>query len=181
MAPENKSNTVFIHGAPNAGKTQFLNRLNEVFKLTYYKSTRSHFDCKYRSGKIAPHFVIIEEGAFTKFFDPRDQYANAKLAFEGQGVVVETKHRSPREMFRGVPFILTANKLPQVMVEPKPRKDESEYEYRDRYNNFMAFMTRCKLHRMENSHPNSARFPYNAKELAIYMNYVMDKMDPEVE
>ena len=60
------------------------------------------------------------------------------------------------------------------MIEPKPFKDESEYEFRDRYNNFMAFMTRVKLHRMETSHANAERFPYNAKELAIYMNHVLD-------
>ena len=89
LSPENKTNTVFIYGAPNAGKTQFLNKLNEIFKLVYYKQTRSHFDCKYKNGKVAPHFVIIEEGAFNKFFDARDGYSNAKLAFEGQGLITE--------------------------------------------------------------------------------------------
>ena len=72
LSPGDKTNTVFIHGAPNAGKTQFPNRLNEVFNLTYYKQTRSHFDCKYKNGKIAPHFCVIEEGALSKLFDPRD-------------------------------------------------------------------------------------------------------------
>ena len=72
LSPENKTNCVFIYGAPNAGKTQFLNRLREIFELTYYKQTRSHFDCKYKNGKKAPHFVICEEGALTKFFNPAD-------------------------------------------------------------------------------------------------------------
>ena len=69
---------------------------------------------------------------------------------------------------------MTANKLPSVMHEPKRNKDEEEYEYHDRYNNFMAFMTRVKLHRMDKSHANAESFPYNFKELAIYMNYLMD-------
>ena len=42
---QDKTNTVVIYGASNAGKTQFLNRLNEIFNLTYYMQTRSHFDC----------------------------------------------------------------------------------------------------------------------------------------
>ena len=34
---ESKYNCVIIHGAPNAGKSQFLMRLSEVFELTYYE------------------------------------------------------------------------------------------------------------------------------------------------
>ena len=45
----------------------------------------------------------------------------------------------------------------------------------------MAFMTRCKLHQMNKSHRNSARFPYNAEELAIYMHHLINTMKPVVE
>ena len=31
---EHKRNSVLIHGAPNGGKTQFLNRLSEIFDCT---------------------------------------------------------------------------------------------------------------------------------------------------
>jgi hypothetical protein len=31
---------------------------------------------------------------------------------------------------------------------------------------------------MKNSHPNQARFPYTAEELAIYMQYVINKTCP---
>jgi len=126
-----------------------LKRLDEIFNLTYYQQTRGNFDCKYKHSKKAPHAVICEEGALSKFFAPQDQYVNAKLALEGQGLVVETKHRDPRVMFKDCPFIFTTNKLPKVMIEPKPRKNEDEWDFRDRYNNYMAFMTRCKFHRME--------------------------------
>ena len=84
-------------------------------------------------------------------------------------------------MFKGVPFIMTANKLPSVMIEPKLRKGENEWDFRDRYNNYMAFMTRCKIHRMEKSHANRDQFPYNAKELAIYMDHIMDTLDSGAE
>ena len=86
---ENKANSVLIHGAPNGGKTQFLNRLDEVFDLIYYKQTRSNFDCRYKGGKMAPHFIICEEGCLGKLFDPKDQYVYAKLFLEGQGIMLE--------------------------------------------------------------------------------------------
>ena len=89
MNPDTKTNCVMIYGAPNTGKTQFLQRLKQVFELVFYKQTRGHFDCRYKTGLRHPHFVICEEGCFTKLFDHRDGYQNAKLDFEGQGYVVE--------------------------------------------------------------------------------------------
>ena len=79
-------------------------------------------------------------------------------------------------MFKGVPFIFTTNKLPTVMKEPKKKKDEDDWDFRERYNNYMAFKTRCKTHHMNRSFRNTDRFPYNTEELAIYMNYVCDKI-----
>ena len=64
------------------------------------------------------------------------------------------------------------------MREPKPKLDEDEFEYKERYNNFMAFRTRCKVHCMEVSHRNAEKFTYTTEELAIYMDYLMEKMDP---
>jgi len=81
-------------------------------------------------------------------------------------------------MFKGVPFIFTTNKLPAVMKEPIRKKDEGEWEFKDRYNNYMAFMTRCRITRMDTPHRNTERFPYNTEELAIYMNHICDKMKP---
>ena len=83
LNPENKTNCVIIYGAPNTGKTKFLQALSKVLNLIYYKQTRGHFDCKYKSGKRQPHFIICEEGCFKKLFDYKDQYQNAKLFFEG--------------------------------------------------------------------------------------------------
>ena len=48
---EDKCNAVLIHGAPNAGKTQFLLRYKEIFKVEYYQQTRGNFDCRYRGGR----------------------------------------------------------------------------------------------------------------------------------
>ena len=45
----------------------------------------------------------------------------------------------------------------------------------------MAFMTRCKLHQMNNSHRNKEKFPYNSDELARYMHYLINNMKPVVE
>jgi hypothetical protein len=84
-------------------------------------------------------------------------------------------------MWENVPVIMTTNKLPKVMREPKPFKGEEEYENIERYNNYMAFMTRCRLHLMKRSHKNAAKFPYTAEELAIYMKYLCNKICPAVD
>ena len=76
---------------------------------------------------------------------------------------------------------MTSNKLPPVMRKPVAKKGEEDYELRERYNNYMAFMTRCKLHEMHTSHMNRDHFPYNADELAIYMHYLINKMVPVVD
>ena len=64
------------------------------------------------------------------------------------------------------------------MKEPIRKENEGEWEYKDRYNNFMAFMTRCKIHRMDKAHGNTERFPYNTMELAIYMDHICNLMKP---
>ncbi|MEC8429324.1 MAG: hypothetical protein VXZ35_12890, partial [Pseudomonadota bacterium] len=54
---EEKCNAVMIWGAPNAGKSQHLRRLGEIFKLEYYFQTKGNFDCKYKSGRTVPSFI----------------------------------------------------------------------------------------------------------------------------
>ena len=80
-----------IHGAPSSGKTQFLLRLKEIFKVEYYQQTRGNFDCRYKGGRSGPHFIFCEEGCLTKLFNPSDRYHAVKLALEGQGLMVENK------------------------------------------------------------------------------------------
>ena len=91
------------------------------------------------------------------------------------------KQRHPGLMFKGVPFIFTTNKLPAVMKEPIKKPNEDEWEYKDRYNNYMAFMTRCRIHRIDQSHRNTERFPYTTEELAIYMDHICNIMKPVTE
>ena len=80
--------------------------------------------------------------------------------------------RHPKEKWRGVPVILTTNKLPPVMREPRPYQNEESYHFRERYNNYMAFMTRCKLTQINKSHKNNEAFPYTAEQLALYMQHL---------
>ena len=81
---EEKCNAVVIHGAANSGKTQFLNKMKELFKLEYYQQTRGNFDCRYKGGRVEPHFVVCEEGCLMKLFNLADKYHSCKLALEGQ-------------------------------------------------------------------------------------------------
>ena len=92
--------------------------------------------------------------------------------------MIEEKHRNPATRFKKVPVIMTTNKLPSVMREPKPKPGEDEDDFKARYDNFMAFRTRCKIHRMQVSHRNQEKFPYTKDDLAIYMDDIMDKMSP---
>ena len=96
MNKEVKTNAVWIHGRANSGKTQFLNRLGKVFNCAAYAQTRGRFDCKYAHGKVAPSFITIDEGALDRFFNPSDKYVTAKLFFEGNGIVLESKNRHPK-------------------------------------------------------------------------------------
>ena len=65
-----KINAVWIHGASNSGKTSFLRRLIEIFDCAEYQQTRGKFDVKYRHGKVAPCFILIDEAALDRFFNP---------------------------------------------------------------------------------------------------------------
>ena len=60
--------TVWPFGDPNMGKTCFLERFGKIFVIAGYKKTRGHFDVKYKHAKMAPMFIIIEEGAMRRFF-----------------------------------------------------------------------------------------------------------------
>ena len=58
-----KKNTVWLYGAPSTGKTQFVNRLKGIFDCAEFLETKGKFDVKYKVGKTAPCFVLIDEGA----------------------------------------------------------------------------------------------------------------------
>ena len=80
-----------------------------------------------------------------------------------------------------MPVILTSNKLPAVMREPRQFPNEEEYKFRERVHNYKAFLARCKLSEIRTSHRNSEQFPYSADQLALYMKYLCDTMNPIVE
>jgi len=105
----------------------------------------------------------------------------AKLFLEGQGLMIEVKCKNPKEKWKGVPVILTTNVLPSVMRPPKRFNDEEDYKFRERRNNHIAFMTRCRLTEITKSHRNLDVFPYDEDELALYMKHLCDTMNPEIE
>ena len=67
----------------------------------------------------------MDECAFEKWFKSHDNYSNAKLAFEGQGIVLEQKQKHPKLRWKGVPIIITSNVLPSVVHKPV-KKDTEE-------------------------------------------------------
>ena len=67
------------------------------------------------------------------------------------------------------------------MREPKKFPNEEDHDFRERHHNYRAFMTRCKLTEIKKSHHNNEQFPYTADELALYMQYLCDSLEPIVE
>ena len=59
---------------------------------------------------------------------------------------------------------------------------EKEHKFKNRMNNYNAFMTRIKLVEMVKDHENSEKFPYTTDDLAIYMHdYVFRNMNDDIE
>jgi len=67
------------------------------------------------------------------------------------------------------------------MREPVKRDHEELWSWNERYDNYKALVTRCRIHEMRNSKRNVDKFPYTAEELAIYMDYICDEIRPESE
>ena len=75
---------------------------------------------------MAPSFITIDEAALDRFFNPAEKYVVAKIFFEGNGLVLESKMKHPKIRWKGVPIILTSNVLPSVMHEPTELRQGEE-------------------------------------------------------
>jgi len=115
-------NTVWIYGEPSTGKTEFLDQIKIIFSCAEFKETRGRFDCKYKISRMAPDFISIDEGANKNFFKANDNYSAAKKFFEGQGLVLETKCKHPRVVWKSVPVIIATNDRDPILetLYPKP-------------------------------------------------------------
>ena len=176
MKRGSKRGGLLVWGKHNSGKTTVLNYLSVFLFVTHYKQTKGNFDCKYYMGKYAEDFLGLDEQGYGKIFDPRDDYLNAKTALGGDGLVTENKHCHPTTKWRGVPMIMTSNRLPPAFRKPQKRKDEDEYDYQDRLTTYHALMTRCAVFQMTESHYLEEEFPYTHEDLARYMDYILDKI-----
>ena len=72
--------------------------------------------CNY--GKVAPAFILLDEGALDRFFNKNNNFVDAKIFLEGNGIILENKMKHPKERWAGVPIILTSNVLPACMHKP---------------------------------------------------------------
>ena len=73
----------------------------------------------------------------------------------------EAKHKHPEVRWKGIPVILTANRLP-VPLYTKVVGEEG-------YEDYMAFRARMKFTYLEKSYKNRDKFPYNIQDLAFYL------------
>ena len=74
---------------------------------------------KYRTGKLAPSFLLLDEGALDRFFSDKSSYVDSKIFLEGNDHILENKLKHPKKRWQGVPIILTSNVLPAVFHPPK--------------------------------------------------------------
>ena len=83
---------------------------------------------------------MIDEAALDRFFNPSEKYVVAKIFFEGNGLVLESKMKHPKVKWKGVPIVLTSNCLPSVLYKPIDVKPGEEYyQFKNRCNNYEAF------------------------------------------
>jgi len=61
--------------------------------------------------------VTIDEGAYNTFFADKRLWNDAKLVFEGEGYVSENKYKNAAVKWKGLPIIVTSNRLPYILSE----------------------------------------------------------------
>ena len=61
------------------------------------------------ANRMEPDFIIIDEGATKNFFKVNDNYSAAKKFFEGQSLVLETKCKHPKLVWKYVPVLVATN------------------------------------------------------------------------
>jgi len=59
--------------------------------------------------------VTIDEGAYNTFFADKRLCNDAKLVFEKEGYVCENKYKSATLKWKGLPIIVTSNRLPYIL------------------------------------------------------------------
>ena len=86
--------------------------------------------------------------------------------------MLEQKQKNPKMKWKNVPFIITTNALPPVLVPPTKGNNENQTQFENRLLDHGAMMSRCKLTHLKIPHSNSDVFPYTSDELAIYMKHL---------
>ena len=76
--------------------------------------------------------------------------------------------------WKNVPFIITTNALPNVLIRPVKGSNENGISFNNRLHDYGALMSRVKMIEVTQSHCNSTPFPYTADELALYLQHLCE-------
>ena len=87
-----------------------------MFTVASFVQTKTKFDVNYQEEKSGPQFVTIDEGAYNTFFADKRLWNDAKLVFEKAGYVSENKYKTARIKWKGLPIIVTSNRLPYILT-----------------------------------------------------------------
>ena len=164
-----KRRTILCYGAPNSGKSQFVEAFQEIFNGFEYRNTASKFALAMRGSDKSPSLVIAHEFKIQNFND--SALDNTKDLLEGRGGVIEHKGVDPIVAYKGANFFLACQ-----WVHPVLESEEGKVEARV-WNNYRALKARMKLFRFDASHSfsESRPFPLNAEKIAVLLKYYAEE------
>ena len=169
-----KRRTILCYGAPNSGKSKFINAFKEIFQAFEYRSTASKFALAMKQRDKNPSLIVSDE--FKKSnFDPSN-IDNMKQLLEGNGGIVEHKGVDPITAYQGANFFLCCQYVHPLLL--KKREDATSEEW---YNK-TAMIARIKLFEFKVSHGFSVRnpFPLDAKKIAVLLKYFVSIANSEM-
>ena len=153
------------YGAPNSGKSKFINAFQEIFDAFEYRTSASKFALAMKSSNKNPSLVVAHEFKKANFND--SNLDNMKQLLEGSGGVIEHKGVDPITAYHGANFFLCCQYVhPSLLAKREDVNPETWY-------NFTSLKARIKMFEFKVSHPFSKRhqFPLDAEKIAVLLKH----------
>jgi uridine kinase len=105
---------VWLHGSRNAGKTTFINLLQEIFSVREFNFKQSYCIVEEASKPWNAQIYSSHEFDLKAAFNDHN-FANLKSMWEGKGAKISTnKYEKYEEAFQAGLFIVASNDLPPM-------------------------------------------------------------------
>ena len=93
------------------------------------------------------------------------------MTFELEGFVTENKYKNAAVKWKGLPIIVSSNRLPWILSEQASTSSNLDERF-----DHEAFKSIIKFHKLHKSFLNSEIFPYSAIDLASYLLKIVNDM-----